>query len=132
MVEVQALESGCRHKPRDELLGDVDIDQFAKLAVPSDPLQPIAACAPRSEHQMKRTVFLATSGREIPNVLLDAATHVMGDVQYSRRVRQAQQLHIATDTGIQCGILCNPSLDDVRKIGIAIIDHLLGFDFQSI
>ena len=63
-------------------------------------------------------------------MLLHTATHVVGDMQYPRRISQAKQLHIASNACIQRGVFSDPVLHKLRKLGVAIIDNLLCLDFQ--
>ena len=99
-MKMHPLDSGCSEKTSDESRGHVSIDQLAKLALTPDALQPIAVLAPGSEHQMERIVFRHAGRCKISDVLLNTATHVVGDVQYPRRISQAKQLHIAANASV--------------------------------
>ena len=129
-MKMYSLDLGCSEKTSDESRSHVSIDQLAELAFTPDTLQPIAVLAPRSEHQMERTVLCGAGRCQISNVLLHTATHVVGDMQYPRRISQTKQLHIAANAGIQRGVFSDPVLHKVRKLGVAIIDNLLSLNFQ--
>ena len=115
-MKMHPLDSGCIEKTTDESRGHVSFDQLAKRALTPDALQPIAVLTPGSEHQMERIVF-AAQAVAISDVLLHTATHVVGDMQYPRRISQAKQLHIAANAGIQRGVFSDPVLHKVRKWG---------------
>ena len=131
-MKMHPLDSDCSKEPGDESRGHLSIDQLAELAFTPYPLQSIAVLAPGSKHQMERIVFCRTGRCQISDMLLHTATHIVGDMQYPRRISQAKQLHIAANARIQCRVFSDPVLHKLRKLGVAIIDNLLCLDFQLV
>ena len=129
-MKMYPLDFCCREKTTDESRGHTSINQLTKLNVTTDALQPIAALTPGSEHQMERIVLCSAGSCQISDMLLHTATHVVSDMQYPWRISQAKQLQIAAYVGVQHGVFSDPVLHQVREVGVAIIDNLLGLGFQ--